>query len=90
MMRINCFSISLILPAALRPGVYSASNRPEAENNPSGGQYVGLTTLPPSVSRLSRPVFPNLFDAADALLRMLLHRGPHKIQNGNFLYFTYL
>jgi hypothetical protein len=40
------------------------------------------------VSR-SSAVFPNLFVAADALYRMLIHRGPHKTQNGNFLYFTY-
>jgi hypothetical protein len=56
------FYICLILPAALGPGVYSASNRNEyhkhKNNNVSGRvkcfRCVGLTTLPPSVSRLSR------------------------------------
>jgi hypothetical protein len=56
------FSIYLILPAALGPEVYSASNRNEYQkqknNNVSGGLNAsgakGLTTLPPSVSRLSR------------------------------------
>jgi hypothetical protein len=55
------FSIYLILPAALGPGVYSASNRNEYQkqkNNVSGGvergRCVGLTTLPSSVSRLYR------------------------------------
>jgi hypothetical protein len=57
---VQFFSIYLILPAALGPGVYSASNRNEYQkqkNNVSEGvergRCVGLTTLPPSVSRLS-------------------------------------
>jgi hypothetical protein len=55
------FSIHLVLPVALARGVYSASNRNEhqkQENNVSGYvercRRVGLTTLPQSVSRLSR------------------------------------
>jgi hypothetical protein len=51
----------LILPAALGPGVYSASNRNEYQKHKnnvpvekSSGRCVGLTTLPPSVSWLSR------------------------------------
>jgi hypothetical protein len=51
-----------VLPAALGPGVHSASNRNEYQkqknNNVSWGVKcvgcVGLTTLRPSVSRLSR------------------------------------
>jgi hypothetical protein len=53
------FSFYLILPAALGPGVYPASNRNERQkqiNDISGkcGRCIGLTTLPSSVSRLSR------------------------------------
>jgi hypothetical protein len=50
------FSIYLILPAGLGSGVYSASNRNEYQkqkNNVERVRCVGLTTLPPSVSRLS-------------------------------------
>jgi hypothetical protein len=55
------FSIYLILVAGLGPGVHSASKRNEYQkqtNNVSvgveGGQFIGMTTLPPSMSRLSR------------------------------------
>jgi hypothetical protein len=55
------FSIYLILPAALGPGAYSASNRNEYHKMKNTcfwgvkcGRCIGLTTLPPSVSRLSR------------------------------------
>jgi hypothetical protein len=53
------FSIYLILPAALGPGVHSASNRNEYQKQKKSfcgvnfGRCVSLT-LPPSVSRLSR------------------------------------
>jgi hypothetical protein len=56
--KIKIFSNKLL--AALGPGIYSASNRNDYQkhkNNVSGeessGRCVGLTTLPPSVSRLS-------------------------------------
>jgi hypothetical protein len=59
-MRWMYFSIYLILPAALSPGVYSASNRNEYhkhKNNASRGversRSVELTTLPASVCQLS-------------------------------------
>jgi hypothetical protein len=53
-------SIYLILPVALGPGVYSAPNKNEYQketNNILGSRarpVRKLTTLPPSVSRLSR------------------------------------
>jgi hypothetical protein len=52
-------SMYLILPAALGFGVHSASNRNEYQKQKimflgvEHGRCVGLTTLPPSVSRLS-------------------------------------
>jgi hypothetical protein len=51
------FSIYLILPAPLGPEVDSASNRNEYQESSWGvksGRPVGVITLPPSVSRLSR------------------------------------
>jgi hypothetical protein len=54
-------SIYLILPSTLDPGVYSASNRNECQKQTNNVFWrvkrcrcVGLTALPPSVSRLSR------------------------------------
>jgi hypothetical protein len=59
-MRSINFLIYLILQAALGPRVYSASNRNEYQEHKNvlgaveRGRCVGLTTLPPSVSRLYR------------------------------------
>jgi hypothetical protein len=53
-------SIYFILPVALGPGVYSASNRNEYLKQKKiflgveRGRCVGMTPLPPSLSRLSR------------------------------------
>jgi hypothetical protein len=54
---VDFFSIGLILPAAYCPGVDSASNRNEYQESSwrvEGGGRVRLTTLPPSMSHLSR------------------------------------
>jgi hypothetical protein len=56
------FSMYLILPAGLGPGVYSASNRNEYQKQKKmflgvkRGRYVGLTTLMPPVSLVSNNV----------------------------------
>ena len=45
------FFVDIILPVALWPGVYTASNRNEYQEyflGGKGGQCVGLTTLPSS------------------------------------------
>jgi hypothetical protein len=53
----NC-SVCLILPAAPCPGVYSASKYQKQKKKSSWGikrgRNVSFTTIPPSVSRLSR------------------------------------
>jgi hypothetical protein len=55
--------LKIILPAALGPGVYLASNGNDYRKHKKKKEYfwgvkcgwcVGLTTLPPSMSRLSR------------------------------------
>jgi hypothetical protein len=54
---ITFFKIYLILPAALGPGIYSALTEMSTRNIPGvikRVRHVRLTTLPPSVSRLTR------------------------------------
>jgi hypothetical protein len=86
------FSSYLILPATLGPGVYSASNRNEYQCfwAVECGRCVGLTTLPPTVSRLSRhcgiPNISRLYKpprplTETALLILLLLLG---LPNGSF------
>jgi hypothetical protein len=61
------FSIYLILLATPGHEVYAASNRNGTRSRKiclwgvERGRFVGLTSLPPSVSRLSRPVVLNLW-----------------------------
>jgi hypothetical protein len=83
-MRWMNFSIYLILPAALGPGVYSPCNRNEKQkqkNNICGlGQCVRMITLPPSVSRLSRQYM---------ILNILQpYRPPRPVTGVAFLYFS--
>jgi hypothetical protein len=57
------FSIYLILPTALQPWIYSASNRNEYQESSlgvKGGRRIRLTTLPQSVSLLSRVIYGSL------------------------------
>jgi hypothetical protein len=51
------FSVYLILPSHYGPGADSASNRNEYQEDSwgiKGGRRINLTSLPPSVSQLSR------------------------------------
>jgi hypothetical protein len=54
-------------------------------------KYIPVTTRGGSLETedpaLSRPVFPNLLNAADPLQRMLIYRGAHTIQDGNLFIF---
>jgi hypothetical protein len=63
------FSIYLILPTTLVPGVCPTSNRCEYQRQGEkvSGEWsmcIRLTTRPPSVRKLSRPVVLNLYETA--------------------------
>jgi hypothetical protein len=71
------FPIYPILPAALDPWVYSASNRNKYQKQEQMNKRVELTTLPPSMSRflrqcgilnISQPYRPARPDTGIALL----------------------